>query len=337
MANWQEGFKLNTSSSGQQIMEFSLVIGLVSLVSIGTLLLSSQGIANQLSSFLGGSPSQTTNTLTPTNTQKPPIVASNPLPNLGAPFQLPPPKPNQSRVCNDQGLCLNVLNFKPGQTAHEVAGGNGAETLIYSYSDNLLQLREQLALKGEDPALLDIITRLANSGHKLGESYPGMFESGNCTNMNYRNNVNNACRMTIQLTPEQLAQYNATTDPYAKGAFGLPHREASEALRTTSNELWYYFQNRYKDSTMPMGMDPIYQIISYHTNQINQIAQGFGGNAMSTNETGKFTFNLNQTNNAKLQTFEEANGICQTGGDMQQCFRPVQPPLENMTQQAASN
>jgi hypothetical protein len=160
-------FRLTKRENGHSLSEFGLIIGLVSIVGIGSLVALSQNVNGLLSNtIVSKTPTQTALT---GQAKSPPVASGNPL--SGYSPDIPPPAPNQTQYCNQAGFCLNLYDVKPGQTVEEVAGGNGEEKLILGYADNLLRIRDYLATQGASNDILDLLTQMANKGHTLGNTY----------------------------------------------------------------------------------------------------------------------------------------------------------------------
>lgn len=309
---------------GHSLSEFGLIIGLVSVVGIGSLVALSQNVNGLLSNtIVTKSPNQTALTGQTTN---PTSGNGNPLSSYSP--NLPPPAPNQTQYCNQAGLCLNLYNVQPGQTADDVAGGNGGEKLILGYSDNLLRIRDYLATQGASNEILDLLTRMANNGHVLGGTYPGLMDQ--CREVKENPALAGVCIKDIKLTPEQFAaRIDESVNISQRALIGAPHHEN-----------YFKLQNLYIDEVKPLltnqskenpAVKEMLSLVDYHYRQIKSIYESAAPRSMSilNKETQTLEVLLNQKNNAHLETVQESNAICQTGGDVKQCLHPVVPTTES--------
>lgn len=73
-----------------------------------------------------------------------------------------------AKVCYANGMCLDMAAVNHQSTV-ESTGANGARDTIHEQADLLSQVAEQIAADpNADPALLDLVTRLALAGHDIG-------------------------------------------------------------------------------------------------------------------------------------------------------------------------
>lgn len=68
------------------------------------------------------------------------------------------------QVCFASGTCVDLPVIPAGATVADTTGAMGGE-LTESFSSVMTKLAEELAAKGADPILVQLITDLANSGH----------------------------------------------------------------------------------------------------------------------------------------------------------------------------
>ncbi len=81
---------------------------------------------------------------------------------------LPPVEPGQEQVCITYQLCVNVP-ILDGRSSIETAGAMGGDE-TRQLSLVLNQIATRLRELGADDNLIDMVTRLANSGHQLSDS-----------------------------------------------------------------------------------------------------------------------------------------------------------------------
>jgi hypothetical protein len=308
-------------AKGQNLGETALLVGLVSIIGVGSLVALSQNV-NSLFNNTIVSKGQPSNALT-SQTGIPSSANGAGNPTGGASSALPPPAPNQTQFCNEAGFCLNLYDVKPGQTINEVAGGNGGEDLILGYSDNLLRIRDYLATQGASNDIVNLLTQMANKGHTLGSTYQDL--KSQCIS-----NTRGECYAQVELTP---AEYTALKNNTVDGASELLNRYNIAAPNKIA---FSEFETIYLEEIKPLllskssensAINSMMGLVDYHFQQISTIHTDImiGAGTSLNQETQTLQLKMNLENNARLETVQESNAICQTGGDMQQCFKPVTP------------
>jgi hypothetical protein len=75
-----------------------------------------------------------------------------------------------AKVCYSNGWCLDMSSLSQQKTV-ESTGANGARLGIMTQANLLQQIAEQAAKDpNADPAIVDLVTQLANAGHHIGDS-----------------------------------------------------------------------------------------------------------------------------------------------------------------------
>lgn len=152
------------STPGQSGSEYAMALGLVAVVGIATLAALGGGLSNIFFGMVTGQPKA-----------EPPATPSESLPGKAAAddyqaalAKLPPAPQGTEPVCFD-AVCVNLPIVDASNAVVDTVGGNGADR-IYQFSDTLQQLAEQLEDSGVDPGLVQLISKLANNGHGLGDA-----------------------------------------------------------------------------------------------------------------------------------------------------------------------
>ncbi len=151
-------------SLGQSLNEYVLAALLVAVVAISGLTLMADNLALGLPDFM--------NRVFGSNNG--PQIIGGFVPAIGNGSGLgkviPPPPQGTEQVCFQNGMCFNVTkSLPPTEISPETTGGMG-EKLIYNHASTLGQLANQIQQSDNpDPRLVQLITRLANQGHYLGD------------------------------------------------------------------------------------------------------------------------------------------------------------------------
>lgn len=199
--------KQRHSQPGQSLPEYALAIGLVTLVA--TIGLTSMGgeingffstINTSLASIFGqdspsGNPTapNTPMKAAPESPILPGVLPGNAMPTWvsAALAKLPPSPPGTQPVCFNR-MCVNMPVIDDTNDAVDTVGGNGAQK-VYAFSDALEQLAQQLAQDpNSDPILTQLVSKLANTGHGIGDQHT-LF-SQQCPNTNCAGETPNTLR-----------------------------------------------------------------------------------------------------------------------------------------------
>jgi hypothetical protein len=138
------------------MVEYALPLALCVVVVL--VLAWSSGLLNNLSGQVTGSVS---------GTRQSNRIAVNTFGNIPLPAaaaSLPDPGPGQESLCFLGGqTCLTIPIITP-----EVAGGLGGDS-VKKLAMTLEEMAQLMREQGVDPAIVDLVTRLANRGHGLGD------------------------------------------------------------------------------------------------------------------------------------------------------------------------
>lgn len=307
---------------GQSLVEYSVVIGLVTIASLGTLVMLGNNLTNTLSGiqegFISGLPTTTTGTQALTgfpSTPRPPSTGGN---GAGLGGVIPAPNQGQTQLCFDgsSGLCVNVPRIsRDGATVNETAGGLGGD-LIKSYANVFDQILAQLDRPGQatplDPQLKDLITQLSNSGHTLGDQLnataaicQAQEASGTCS-VDGSKMMQDTVLSKLFLDQAGEVQPNTVLNQF-NGAYTL--------LRN-------YLNDPEKAKNLPPEAKAL---IDFQVEEINTIHGGvYSPDRMihaSVNMVNPKTTNVAELRQQSDATHEGANEVCSNGGDTNQCVR----------------
>lgn len=284
---------VKTALAGQQLTEYSLVIGLVGIVSVaslaafgGTLLDTLNGTLNPF----GASSSATPIAALPLTPGTNPTTALGTGNGIGG--LIPAPASNEEQVCFKKGFCINVPKITEGATVKEAVGGLGGD-LLKQHADILKQLVEQLKASNADPSLISAITELSLKGHTVAESLNGL--ESTCKVQGY-----DETRCLVEPDPTKIHYPTAYQD---------------------FNNYTYTIASMLNQPNVP---PEVKAIVNFEIQQIGIIASG-AAPTLHGDELSKQSVSVVPDNNARL-THISSNTICKTGGDTDQCVVDIDPP-----------
>lgn len=152
---------------GQSITEYTLALGLVGIVALGSVAVLGNGIQTGLNSAMVPGTSGPTSG----GPQANPLSGSAqnlPGVNGGIGGVVPPPLPGQDQVCFGSGLCANIA-LVPEGTKIDVLGTNGGEW-THQFANTLQEIADQIKAEGLDLDLAKKISQLAAQGHTMGDT-----------------------------------------------------------------------------------------------------------------------------------------------------------------------
>lgn len=273
--------------TGQSGSEYALAIGLIAVVAITGLGAIGLNLTNTFSGMI-------------TNQQpapQAPLAQAPPVPPvpqvLAAPAEIPqnpllianfPPAPKGTESVCFEGKCVHLPVIDEVNDLVETSGPNGVER-IYQFSNVLSQMAEQLSQEpGVDPALVSLISDLANNGHGLGD--------------------------------QQESVRKQRQGQYVPLAPATKYHDQSNLFSASYQSLSQYLQN-HPDQLSPVSK----QVITTQVEQIQKLASAFS--AGGTGEQAACTPRAGcpvVAGKAKL-THQSANIVCQQGGE--NCTRPI--------------
>jgi Flp pilus assembly pilin Flp len=275
---------------GQGMAEYTLIGSLLVLVAIGALGLLGGQVNTLFGNMLGGSgTAQSTGTVQIANTttqqsQNTAIsTAQQTLINAGIAYDT---------ITTANGVTIQMPVIQGGTTV-QTAGASGSQ-LTYGFSDVLTQIAQKLQDSGQaDPALVQLITDLANKGHLIGDNQKFLENCLSTCNSNdlttsYFDSFNT---VTIQLTPEFQTLHQQVLDYTAANPESLP-----ASLIT---------------------------VIDLQARQIENIVQTTASptswQATETDPCGPIC--IDTTESTATLIHQDANTICSSGGDTGQCIQ----------------
>jgi Flp pilus assembly pilin Flp len=221
-------------SKGQSLAEYGMVIGLVAAVGIAAVALLGGSLQDGLANINGGNATPSTLAIT----DAPPGGVSSPGGTSGLSTLIPPPGTGQEQICFQSGYCANIPVID-GTTV--TTGANGGQ-MTHQFADVLSQIALQLqADPNADPNLVNMITRVANAGHTIGDIEAFFIHSYECCGTtNYTTNLSS---LSSSITSTQTF-------------FNSEYQELSHYLSTNPNVLPPELQS----------------VIALEVEQINQLA-----------------------------------------------------------------
>lgn len=305
-------------NQGNALMEYSLP--LVILLVMSGLLGTFGGWVQNFQSYLQNS----TNSQIDNHMLKIPALGVGVLPSTGSTsgvvpstaasagntvLMVSPPGTGQQQIClSSSKMCINIPEVTGSGTVSDTLGGLGGN-LVTSYASVFDQIAAQLKAQNADPALVTLITNLAQNGHNIG---------------NMLNTVETVCKTggspacDFKSIGGQLDDSMIQSSHAVNGAISatINTTRFQEALQAVNN----YF------SLHPNSYQDIQGIIQLEASQITNIGQGLNLGIQMTsgkNSLGNNNFNVTGTaNNAKLVN-QDANTICANGGNQGVCIQPT--------------
>ncbi len=211
---------------------------------------------------------------------------------------LPPMQSGQQQVCFDTGMCVTIPVTSAGKSS--TSGGLGSQE-TQALSLVLQQIAQKLQESGADPDLVAKITKLANEGHDLS-SYLRQ------TADEYKN------------TTGYLAtgQYDPQTDFMTGMGYSI-NMGNNKSLMTTGtaefSQAWQDVQVAFAQNPNDPAMQTAKAIIDAQAQQIMDISTSVPLDIPFEEIVANPTMPI-----AAEITRQDANTICQTGGNMGQCY-----------------
>jgi Flp pilus assembly pilin Flp len=156
-AQKQESRMKQGRSSGQGLSEYGLIAALIGVALVIALIPLGQSIAGVFSNILGTSSKTVAVARQPAGDGKPTSNLNQPLSSLGSGATTP--------LSN-----ITTAVDTTSKTTIQTAGSMGTSEQVYADANKLQQIADQLKQEGADPGLIDLITRLANAGHTVGDT-----------------------------------------------------------------------------------------------------------------------------------------------------------------------
>lgn len=161
--------------SGNTLTEYGIIGALVGLASVSGIMVMGNGLKDWLvalpQDMRGSIPAAAKPPATPAPGPSPadssPAEQGTTTPVISGPLQ--PPRVTGSQACFANGTCMTIPTIQ--LTADGVAstsGGLGSQA-THQLSTVFEQIGSELAAKGAEPALIDIVSRLALAGHAIGD------------------------------------------------------------------------------------------------------------------------------------------------------------------------
>ncbi len=219
----------------------------------------------------------------------PGMVENTPFPRSSA--RTGPGYASTQRACFGSGLCLDIPEVSGSPL--DTTGGLG-DGLTHQLADVLDQMAEQMERDGADSGMIDLVSRLANQGHTMGDHEKAMsdlmhscFGGGGLLCENNPDVYRRTANMEKELRDKDAVLLEI-------------HRQLHDYLAVNPNALEAYPEAR--------------QIIDLETQLISQIANNLHG-AIShrTQEEAGHTFAVNTDKLAEV-THQSADSICTQGG-----------------------
>lgn len=274
---------------GQSLVEYGFIGSLVLLASLGALLMMGgnldallQNLKQDLTFNINAAGSSAANSNAPNGVQ----IADGPGQII------PPPGAGETRICSESGWCINVPDTE-GIHLTGTSGALGGE-LTQSMANVIQQIAQQLAQDpNTDPALLDLVTQLANNGHTIGDEEIRL--ATNCPAGSY-------CGSYEYI---DVVAHNT-----------IPIAEATATFNNTYQALQSYLAAN--PGALPMEMQ---NVISFEVSEINSISGSFSNHYDTNwNQIDGNIYLFNPPNGGEL-THQSANNICGSGGNTSQCIQ----------------
>ncbi len=268
-------------ASGQSLTEYCFIGALILVASIGILLALGGNLNGALASLKGDLQSHINGAANANGggqNQQPTIDPNGP----GQ--VIPPPQAGQNQFCTASGWCVNV----PDTSNVNLAGTTGS--LGGEISQQMADVIAQIALQlqqdpNTDPALLNLVTQLANQGHAVGNAEVEL--ATNCPLSTY-------CGTYVGTYSQNTSFIQDATN-----TFNTTHQQLQQYLATHPNALPIEMQN-----TIHFEVSEINSISSGFSNHWDERWQIYDGNV----------YDFNPPNGGQL-THQSANTICSNGGN----------------------
>ncbi len=203
----------------------------------------------------------------------------------------------QKQVCFQAGFCLNMPIISGGQVT--TAGGLGSDE-VEAIANMLWLLARQLEAEGADPGLVAKITALANRGH-------GVSNSLRVTAQDYRTKVD-----YLQANPNNPGM-NFGND----FNLSITTNQANISSRTREfQQAWWDVQSEIARAAPSPSLTLAKAIIDVQAREIVNISDSVTRDNIDYSQLAADP-GLDMMANV---THQDANTICQTGGNMGQCY-----------------
>jgi hypothetical protein len=293
---------------GQSLLEYTTAGALVAVVSIAGMLVMGNGFndnMDRLKSDIMGTVA-TANVSGSTSNQDPALAANE---TVNGSAIIGPPAAGQQQVCYKSGWCVNIPVTE--NTELTVTTGSMGSQMTNQFASVYDQIVAQLAqTQNPDPQTLSLVTELANLGHGIADWQQALW--GQClavTDCTYNSSTGDSWGGTgngYQTSP--ILVTNALTNiEQQTAAFYAKNEELADYLKSQPDVLPSYMQ----------------EIIDLQATQILNIAGAYDSSKLVISDSltdpnvtvAKWDFGYD----AQLVD-QNANTICENGGDTSMCF-----------------
>ncbi len=274
---------------GNALTEYGLVGALVLVASVGVLFVLAGGLDNGLNGLKADLLGHVDSAQQAKPGGLPPSLQE-------AAAQLPPPGAGETPVCFEGGLCLNMPYIQGGVS--NTAGGLGSDD-VEALANLILRVARQLEAQGADPGLVAKITALANKGHQNATMIKSISNRYNSATDYFQSHAGQPVSdSTIQTMRSSL--YGSDKLSFLNGQF---------------NQAWQDVQAAFAQSPNDPKLQLAKQIIDYQAQEIVNIS-----GSVPTNITVEQLQADPNMEIAAQVTRQDANTICQTGGNIGKCY-----------------
>jgi hypothetical protein len=246
---------MTKSFDGQSLSEYGLVAGLIAVAALGGMILLGGNIQKQFGQML-----PTSRQTSGAGVNGIAVVDATNLPaNLQrASALLPAPKADEQQVCFKSGFCLNMPLMEENRP--QTAGSLGDQQMN-QMAGIMDQVASQLGAAGADPPLVELITKLANSGHGVGT----YFDQMSADMKEAAATCGSTCTMDYYADPDKFNRYQ----------WG----GSAEGEKNDFQSAWLTVQTYMKENPEAFAAFPeAYSILELETQEIMKLANGVSPN-----------------------------------------------------------
>lgn len=264
---WASGRRLSNRTglcmerrTGTSLSEYALIGGLVLVLSIGALSVLGKVTGGMFGGMLSGKPpvSQTS----PATSMR--TAAVSDAPSVGA--LASGMAAGQQKACFSSGVCIDFPSMNPATVV--TSGGLGSQ-YTHDLASVLDQVKAQLVAENADPSVIDLVSKLANQGHDMGDyeqsmwdQMAGCMQGGVCANQKVFGSTYTMEHVMLNKVAQlktldaQLQTY-LTAHPDALANFP----EAQSIINTEVNQIATLGSNlNHGIDPVPSGQDGAFQI-----------------------------------------------------------------------------
>jgi hypothetical protein len=334
------------ASLGQALSEYALSVSLVAMVAIGGLIMVGDNLGKttgNMKTLVVGHPVTITGPTSVGTSSTISVASTLPLNQNG-------------KNCYSNGWCLDVSKIQASTVVSTITTGSNGMVMLESNTTLLDQLAQQAALSTTDPALKALLTKLANSGHGVGNTSQSVITNGEQGKYNVYPQLGTA-NQTFATTQDDLLSYLSSHPDILPAEIQQTIMAATAQIKDTANNLFIAAKNAADAYDASATTSTSYTIASTSTGGSYSSSGGgsyggggggsyggggggygggggggggsYGGGSSSsgssativptTTTTHTYTWDLSEWTADPTIIHTDSNNVCNNGGDTSKC------------------